>query len=657
MEVNLQSVLLKHWGFSSFRPMQEDIIRSVLSGHDTLALLPTGGGKSICYQVPALALDGLCIVVTPLVALMKDQVQALTNKGIKAVGVYYGLSKTEMDIAIDNCVYGDTKFLYLSPERLTTDLLRSRIGKMKVNLLAVDEAHCISQWGYDFRPPYLRIAEIREFIPSTPVLALTATATSQVVEDIQEKLQFSKQQVFRKSFERKNLAYMVFKEEDKLGRLLKICRKQKGIGVVYVRNRKKTREIAEFLQLNGVSADFYHAGLTSLERDVRQNAWMKERARVMVATNAFGMGIDKPNVRFVVHMDLPESPEAYFQEAGRGGRDGKKSFAVLLYHQGDIIELEKAHEQTYPPVEFIKKVYNSLGNYYQLALGSGKDLSMEFDLPAFSRNYGMGQALVFNALKFLEKEGYIALSEAFANPSRIMIRLNKEELYRFQVANPKFDPFTKLMLRSYPGLFSGFVKISEQEIAKRSGLPVNQVGNILHDLHRLGVADYEKQNERPIITWLEERLAIGSLRISSENHKERKAFALQRLKAMMAYALSDNRCRSQSLLFYFGETDALRCGQCDVCLERNRLQVTDYEFDQLEGMIRRTLEQQPLPVRDLLAALPTNIDEEKVIQVIRWLRDNGQISEGQDGKMQWRSADQDGKMQWRSADQAGRNIA
>ena len=635
MEVNLQSILLRHWGFSSFRPLQEDIIRSVLAGHDTLALLPTGGGKSICYQVPALCREGICIVVTPLVALMKDQVQALTNKGIKAVGVYHGLSRSEMDIAIDNCVYGDTKFLYLSPERLTTELLRSRIVKMKVNLLAVDEAHCISQWGYDFRPPYLRIAEIREFIPSTPVLALTATATTQVVEDIQEKLLFRNQQVFRKSFERKNLAYMVFREEDKLGRLLKICRKQQGVGIVYVRNRKKTREIADFLKLNGVSADHYHAGLTTLERDVRQNAWMKERARVMVATNAFGMGIDKPNVRFVVHMDLPESPEAYFQEAGRGGRDGRKSFAVLLYHKGDILEMEKAHEQSFPPVDFIKKVYNSLGNYFQLALGSGKDLSLEFDLPGFCRNYGMGQALVFNALKFLEREGYIAMSEAFSSPSRMMIRLDKEELYRFQVANPKFDPFIKLMLRSYPGLFSGFVRISEQEIGKRAGLETVQVERILHDLHRMGVADYEKQNEKPMITWLEERLTVGSLRISRENHGERKSFAMQRMKAMIKYASAGNRCRSISLLAYFGETGASRCGQCDVCLERNSLQITDFEFEQLEGMIRRTLGREALPLRELAESLPTNIHEEKVIRVIRWLKDNGQLQETPDGRVKW----------------------
>ena len=635
MNHNLQSVLLKHWGYSSFRPLQEDIIHSVIGRHDTLALLPTGGGKSICYQVPALAMEGLCIVVTPLIALMKDQVQALTNKGIKAVGVYHGLSRAEMDIAIDNCVYGDTKFLYLSPERLTTDLIRSRIVKMNVNLLAVDEAHCISQWGYDFRPPYLRIAEIREFIPAVPVLALTATATAHVVRDIQDKLQFRDPRVFRKSFERKNLVYMVFKEEDKPSRLLKICNKQPGVGIVYVRNRKKTREIATFLKQNQVSADYYHAGLTTLERDIRQNAWMKEKSRVMVATNAFGMGIDKPNVRFVVHLDLPESPEAYFQEAGRGGRDGKKSFAVLLFSQSDIMDLEKAHEQAFPPVAFIKKVYNCLGNHFQLAVGSGRDQSYPFDLLAFSRSYGLGPVLVFNALKFLEKEGYLALSEAFTNPSRIMFTLGKEDLYRFQVANPRYDAFIKLLLRSYPGLFSGFSKLNERELGKRSGLPEDQVERVLKELQKMNILNYQQRNEKPMITWVEERLGTGDLRISSTNHRERKEYALKRIRAMMRYVQSDTRCRSLTLLAYFGETDARRCGQCDVCLERNRLKVSDFEFEQLAAMIQSTLGKGTYNLRELVEALPTRADEEKILQVLRWLIDNGHIREQQDGVLQW----------------------
>ncbi len=636
MKFNLQSVLLKYWGYSSFRPLQEDIILSALEGHDTLALLPTGGGKSICYQVPALVRDGICIVVTPLIALMKDQVQALKNKGIQAVGVYHGLSKMELDIAIDNCVYGDMKFLYLSPERLTTDLIRSRIQKMNVNLLAVDEAHCISQWGYDFRPPYLRIAEIREFIPNTPVMALTATATVKVIADIQEKLVFTNQQVFQKSFERKNLTYMVFHEEDKLGRLFQICQKQTGVGIVYVRNRKKTREISDFLVKNMVSADFYHAGLTSMERDLKQNAWMKERTRVIVSTNAFGMGIDKPNVRFVVHMDLPESPEAYFQEAGRAGRDEKKAFAVLLYNDSDIIDLKKSHEQAFPSVEFIKMVYNCLGNYFQLAQGSGKDVSMEFDLMTFSSNYDMDPILVFNALRFLEKEGYLSMSEAMSNPSRMLFTLDKEDLYRFQVANPKFDAFVKLLLRSYAGLFTEFVKIREKDIANRANITVEQTDKILDELHRLNVLQYERQNKRPLITWVEERLSSDSLRISKENHYERKQFARKRLDAMVHYVQSTHTCRSIFLLAYFGEKKAQKCGQCDVCLDIRQLKVTDLEFDQLHQMIRSTLLDESYRLEDLLEILPTDIIEKKILKVIRWLRDHGSIVEHPDGRLCWK---------------------
>ncbi len=635
MELNLQSVLLKHWGYASFRPLQEDIIRSVLENHDTLALLPTGGGKSICYQVPALVRDGICIVVTPLIALMKDQIQALKNKGIPAVGVYHGLSKMELDIAIDNCVYGQVKFLYLSPERLTTDLIRSRIQKMKVNLLAVDEAHCISQWGYDFRPPYLRIAEIREFIPTTPVIALTATATVNVVGDIQEKLAFKDQKVFRKSFERKNLTYMVFHEEDKLGRLLKICQKQTGVGIVYVRNRKKTREISEYLKNNQVAADYYHAGLTTMERDLKQNAWMKERTRVIVSTNAFGMGIDKPNVRFVVHMDLPDSPEAYFQEAGRAGRDEKKAFAVLLYNNSDIIDLKKSHEQSFPSVDYIKLVYNCLGNYFQLAQGSGRDQSLEFDLIAFSANYDLDPILVFNAMKFLEKDGYLALSEAMTNPSRILFTLDKEDLYRFQVANPRYDAFVKLLLRSYPGLFTEFVKIREQDVANRANITVEQTEKILNELHRMNILQYEKQNKKPLITWVEERISSDSLRISKENHAERRQFARKRLDAMVEYVQSSHTCRSIFLLAYFGERKTMKCGQCDVCLDIRELKLSDLEFDTLRQMIRKTLTVQSYRLEELVEVLPTTITEKKILKVIRWLKDHGSIPEEPDGKLRW----------------------
>ncbi len=634
---DLHAVLLKYWGFSSFRPMQEDIIRSAIEGNDTLALLPTGGGKSLCYQVPGMSMEGLCIVVSPLIALMKDQVQALKDKGIKAVGIYHGLSKAEIDNAVDNCVYGDVKFLYMSPERLATDLIRSRITKMKVNLLAIDEAHCISQWGYDFRPPYLRIAEVRELIPHTPVLALTATATRQVVADIQEKLQFHNQKVFQKSFERKNLAYVVFNEEDKLGRLLKICNNVKGTGVVYVRNRKRTREISDWLKQKSIAADFYHAGLDGRERDARQDAWMKERIRVIVSTNAFGMGIDKPNVRFVVHMDLPDSPEAYFQEAGRGGRDGNKAYAILLFNQSDIIDLRKFHERSFPPLKEIKKTYDCLGNYYQLAMGSGKDQSMPFDLVSFANYYKLDPFLVFNAFGFLEKEGYMAVSEALTNPSRIMFMVNNEELYRFQVANPRYDPFIKLLLRSYSGLFTEFTKIKEQDIAKRAGIDSELVKKMLNELHNMQIMYYKAQNEKPLITFLQGRMASSELSISKEVYKERKVFARQRMQAMIDYVLSDTTCRSLFLLHYFGETTALRCGQCDVCLQQNKAGVTDYEYKQLAELIKSRIKDEQISMEELIKNLDFNISEEKVINVLRYLRDNQMIVEDSDTILHWRA--------------------
>lgn len=636
--MDLHAILLKYWGFSSFRPLQEDIIRSVVDGHDTLALLPTGGGKSLCYQVPGVALEGLCIVVSPLIALMKDQVQALKEKGIKATGIYHGMSRVEIDNAVDNCVYGDVKFLYLSPERLTTDLIRSRMEKMNVSLLAVDESHCISQWGYDFRPPYLQIAEVRTLIPNTPILALTATATPQVVNDIQEKLHFSSPKVFQKSFERKNLAYVVFREEDKLNRLLKICRNVKGTGVVYVRNRKRTREIARWLEQQGVSADFYHAGLTTLERDAKQNAWMKERTRVVVSTNAFGMGIDKSNVRLVVHMDLPDSPEAYFQEAGRAGRDGKKAYAILLFNESDIMDLQEFHERSFPPIKVIKKVYTCLGNYFQLAIGSGKDQSMPFELTTFARNYGMDPFVVFNALGFLEKEGYLGLSEAMSNPSRIMFLVNNETLYRFQVANPGYDSFIKMLLRSYSGLFSEFTRIQETDIAKRAGMPKDNVQKMLTELHEMQILHYKKQNDQPLITFLEERMSEADLTISKSVYKERKEFSGKRMNAMLDYARSENKCRSLYLLAYFGETDALRCGQCDVCLERNKTGVSSYEFEQILALIKPQIQEKQISLETLIQELDIQLSEKKVINVIRYLLDKGTISPDKEGILHWHNS-------------------
>lgn len=605
--------------------MQEDIILSVLGGRDTLALLPTGGGKSICFQVPALASEGLCVVVSPLIALMKDQVENLRNRGIKAVGVYSGMSKLEIDVAIDNCVYGDVKFLYLSPERLKTDILQQRLPKMKVCLLAVDEAHCISQWGYDFRPPYLEIAKARELLPGVPVLALTATATPSVVNDIQEKLAFKQKNVFQKSFERDNLAYIIKEEEDKLGLLSRICNKMAGTGIVYVRNRKKTKEISQFLNKKGFSSDFYHAGLTADQRDARQDAWMKSKSRIIVSTNAFGMGIDKPDVRFVVHMDLPESPEAYFQEAGRGGRDGNKSFAVLLYNKADIIELERNHENSFPPITFIKKVYNSLGNFFQIPVGAARDVTYSFNLSQFCESFSLNATLTYNSLKFLEKEGYIALSDALQNPSRIHLVVGKEELYRFQVSSKAYDDFLKVLLRSYAGLFSEFVKVNESDIAKRAGISVEEAIKKLQHLKNFGILDYEPQNSQPAITYLTERLDDRSLHISPEVYSDRKKFAKQRVQAIRSYAETRLGCRSTYLLKYFGEKTIHQCGQCDLCLERKASEISPEEIEKVRLQIKQIAQSQKVSTKEILLKLKGNLSEEKVVKIIKWLVDNGKL--------------------------------
>jgi len=620
-----REILKKYWQYDAFRPLQEDIINSVLAGNDTLALLPTGGGKSICFQVPSLAREGICIVVSPLIALMKDQVANLQRRGIKAIAVYSGMNAREIDIAIDNCVYGHNKFLYLSPERLTTDIVRARLPKMKVNLLAIDEAHCISQWGYDFRPPYLQIAEIREILPQIPVLALTATATPDVITDICEKLVFRDHKIFVKSFERKNLTYAVLKEENKLERLLRICNRVPGTGIVYVRNRKKTREIAEFLQYNKISASYYHAGLDATTRDNRQDEWVQEKIRVIVSTNAFGMGIDKPNVRFVVHMDLPDSPEAYFQEAGRGGRDEKRAFAVLLYNKSDLLDLARAHENSFPPIDFIKNIYNALGNYLQLAMGSGRDLSYDFVLQDFCSHYNLDRIKTFNALVFLEKEGYITLSEAFSSPSRIMVLLDKEELYRFMVANPLYDILLKILLRSYAGLFTDFTRIHEEEITKRLSVGIDELTRHLNRLHQLRVLYYEPANSVPRITFNSGRLNASDLSISPENYKNRKKSAGLRVNAMHEYVTSENICRSTLLLQYFGETPPPPCGKCDVCTSSTRNEITATDLKNISSFIVQELRNKQLTIGQLINNLKAPYPEKKVIATIQWMKDTEKL--------------------------------
>ena len=555
--------------------MQEDIISSVLEGRDTLALLPTGGGKSICYQVPALATEGICLVISPLIALMKDQVENLKNRGIQAAAIHSGMHAREIELAINNSVYGSLKFLYVSPERLESESFRQNISRMNINLLAVDEAHCISQWGYDFRPPYLNIAEIRPLAGNAPVLALTATATPEVIDDIQDKLGFSKKNVLSVSFERKNLSYVVFREEDKNGRLLKIINNVKGTGIVYVRNRRKCREISEFLNKNGIKANYYHAGLEAHIREYRQDEWMKDKKQVIVATNAFGMGIDKPGVRVVVHYDVPDSLEAYFQEAGRAGRDGKRSYAVLLFEEADIRNAKENLSASYPEPEVIRAVYNALGNYFQVPVGGGADEQFPFDLQDFSTRYRMNSVTVYNALKILEKEGLIMMGDALASPSKIIFNISHTDLYNFQVENPGYDAFIKLILRSYGGVFTEFVKIRESELARRAGIAEEKAAALLLRLQKLELLTYVPSLAKPRILFIHPRIDSQRLNLSREHYGSRTPAALKRMQAVLDYIQADNHCRSQMLLKYFGQDEVQRCGICDVCLDRNKSNVSE----------------------------------------------------------------------------------
>ncbi len=634
--MTIHQILLKYWGYSSFRPLQEEIIQSVLDGRDTLALLPTGGGKSITFQVPAMARDGLCLVITPLISLMQDQVENLKKRGIRAAAIHSGMYSAEIDSTLNNCRYGDNKLLYVSPERLTTDKMRDALKRIKVNLVAVDESHCVSQWGYDFRPPYLRIAEIQDLLPAVPFLALTATATTDVVIDIQSKLNLRSPNIFRKSFERKNITYFVFKEEDKRRRILNIIRKVKGSGIIYVKNRRQTKEIAEYLTRQGITATGYHAGMDPKEREKSQQSWMKETRQIIVATNAFGMGIDKPNVRFVIHMDLTDSIEAYFQEAGRAGRDEEPAFAVLLYEQADIIEVRKNLDSTFPELQKIKDIYQALGNYLKIPLGNGKDYMAEFDIGEFSDNYNFSPIIAYNALKFLEKEGFLLLSEAVHTPSRVCIKTDKESLYRFQVENAFFDPFIKTLLRSYSGIFSEFCNIREEDLAKRTNLTTDKVIEFLVKLSKLQVIDYIPRTENPRIIFTENRIESKDLTLSPEYYKDRLRAAQKRTEAIIRYAESTHKCRSQALLAYFGETEARRCGKCDVCIQRNKIELTDLEFNSILKEIKPVLQKKPCSLQELVEMV-TSVSEDKVIRAIQWLLDNEKIEIDEERQYVWRS--------------------
>lgn len=625
--------MTKYWGYSTFRPLQEDIIKSVAQGKDTLGLMPTGGGKSITFQIPALAKDGLCIVVTPLIALMKDQVENLQNKGIKAIAVYTGMTQNEIEIALNNCIYGNYKFLYLSPERLGTEVFQTLVKKMNVNLIAVDESHCISQWGYDFRPSYLKIAEIKEYIPGVPVLALTATATPEVADDIQDKLHFKEKNILRKSFERKNLVYIVREVEDKLKKLLEIANKAKGSGIVYVKSRKRTKEVTQYLIKNKIQADFYHAGLDNKARDRKQREWTKGKTRIIVATNAFGMGIDKANVRFVVHFDLPDSIEAYFQEAGRGGRDEKKAYAVLLYNKSDKINLEKTIATSFPELKTIKRIYQALGNYYNLPVGSGKNQVFDFKIYDFATKFEFNVLTVYSSLKIIQQEGYLELTDELFNPSKIHFTVNREELYKFQVSNAALDGFIKLLLRLHTGVFSDYVKIDEYFLARKAKITTEAAKKYLQKLNSLNIINYIPQKKTPLIMFTEERLEDRALFVSKKNYETRKKRYITRANAVMSYASSDNKCRSQILLSYFGEKDPYRCGKCDVCMRRNELELSKYEFDMILEKIKETIKKEAVLLDDLVDNIPYL--KNKVLKVIQWLIDNNKITKLEDNKMIW----------------------
>ncbi len=631
-----QQILTRYWGYSEFRPLQEEIIRSIAEDKkDTLGLLPTGGGKSIIFQVPAMATDGICLVITPLIALMKDQVENLKRRKIKAVAIYSGMSKTEIDITLNNCIYGDIRFLYVSPERLATEIFLMRLPEMKVNLVAIDEAHCISQWGYDFRPSYLKIANIKKLLPEVPFLALTATATAEVVDDIQEKLLFKQKNVFRKSFNRQNLCYIVRQVQDKNSYLLKIAKKMNSSGIVYVRSRKKTVEVADFLNRNGVSADYYHAGLSNESKDYKQAMWKNGKCKVICSTNAFGMGIDKPDVRFVVHIDLPDSLEAYFQEAGRAGRDEQTAYAVLLYDKSDIGQLRKNLTASFPERAVIKQIYNALGNFYQIPVGSGKDLVFDFKLSEFVSRYKLSIVTVYSCLKILQHEAYLELTEELNNPSRVLFTVQRDDLYKFQVANTNFDKFIKLLLRSYTGLFTEFTKIDEDFLAKKAGTTRDVIYNYLKKLSTLKIIDYIPQKKTPLLIYTSERLDDKSLIISKEKYENRKNHYQTKIDAVINYAESTAKCRSQLLLEYFGDTTSVRCGQCDVCTRRNELDLSKYEFDMIIDLLKQELkyENKELELKELVTIVDKN--EDKVIKVIQWLLDNEKIRYTATQKLKW----------------------
>lgn len=631
---NLQAVLKQYWGYDQFRPVQEEAIRSVLEGNDTLLLLPTGGGKSICFQVPVLTMEGVCIVVTPLIALMKDQVEQLKRRDIPAAAIHSGMNRHEIDITLDNCIHGQTKFLYVSPERLRTDIMIARTKQMKICLLAVDEAHCISAWGYDFRPSYLLIADFRLLIPKVPVMALTATATEQVQIDIVEKLEMKPAKVFRQSFARANLSYSTFLEENKERKLLQILKNVPGTAIVYVRTRKRTKELADWLTKQGVKTAGYNAGLPFKERSDRQTAWLKNQVRVVVATNAFGMGIDKPDVRAVIHFDLPDNLEAYYQEAGRAGRDEKKAFAVALFNKIDLEELAENVERKYPPMEVLRKVYQSLANYYKVPVGGGEFMSFNFDIQHFTGIFGLIVNETHYALKLLEEEGFIQLSENFNDPARIHFQVDNRQLYDFQIRYPEFDSFIKLMLRLYGGeLFTEYVRISETELGQIYFAPEAEIIKKLAFLKERGIADYEPRRDKPQLSFLTPRFDAAQLPLNVFEIEGRRERDRQKARAVIQYASNKNRCRTLLLLEYFNEMDGTECGVCDVCLKKKKNEANGAINEELGNAMLHYLKDHGSVTPRELNLVFENAPENLFLQTLKYLIEEEIIQYDHVGKL------------------------